>query len=110
MTGDVHIDLPTMLAEVLEFFHLGWDGTVNLDFAWFCKLYNRIPMIQARRLLAWIPVIAYPHLQEDVRTSMHEHLMAQSGLERLRQESLAAERYESGWSQLRGLVTQEKKV
>lgn len=108
MTGDISIDLPTMLAEVLEFFHLGWDGTVNLDFAWFCKLYNRIPIIQARRLLSWLPVIAYPHLQEDARISLHERMMEQSGLERLRQESLKADKFESGWAALRAMMANPK--
>lgn len=94
------IDLPTMLAEVLEFYHMGWGETVHLDFAWFCKLYKRIPMLQARRLLPWLPVISYPDLPDDARGRIHEMLMQQSGLEQLGQPGTDA-RVEAGWAALR---------
>jgi hypothetical protein len=91
-----------MIAEVLHFYPgLGFDGVLELDFVWFTKLYSRIPVVEARRQLAWLNVFAYPHVDQEGRQHVQEELMRRSGYERQRQEQLAADRYEAGWAMLR---------
>ena len=80
---------------------------LDLDLAWFLKLYHRIPAIEARRLLPWLQVVAYPHVEEEVRRHIFEGLMRTSGYERLRQEALAAEGFARGWGMLRGMGTRK---
>jgi len=91
-----------LIGEVMAFYGLGFDGVLDLEFPWFCKLVARIPVIEARRQLAWLSVFAYPHVDAEARQRIHEGLMRASGYERQRQEQMAAERYEAGWALLRG--------
>jgi hypothetical protein len=90
-----------MLGEVVAFYGLGWAETVAMDFRWFCKLYTRIPVIEARRQLAWLSVQAYPHVDKEAREGIHAELMRRSGYERQRQDALATDRFEVGWAMLR---------
>lgn len=53
------------MCEVLHFYSLSWDELLALPVAWFCKLYNRIPIIQARQIITWLPGMSYAHLIDD---------------------------------------------
>jgi hypothetical protein len=52
------------MAEVLHFYAVSWEELLAMPVVWFCKLYNRIPAVEARRQAAWLPIISYPHLAE----------------------------------------------
>lgn len=90
-----------MLGEFMQFYGQSWADTVEMPVSWFMKLYNRIPMIEARRQISQLKVISFPHLTDDGRQQTHMSLMVLSGYERMRQEVMERERYESGWSILR---------
>ena len=69
-----------MVAEVIHFYGFGWEELLDMEVPWFCAFHKRIPMIEARRLLPWMPVIAYPHLAEKAdRDTQHRRLMEQAG-------------------------------
>jgi hypothetical protein len=91
-----------MIAEVMAFYGLGWGDAIRLEFRWFTKLYKHIPAIEAKRLLAWLPAFAFPHVDAAAREAIQARLVQQSGVARQRQEQMAAENYEIGWAQLRG--------
>jgi hypothetical protein len=94
------------MAEVLHFYGgLGWGELLDMEFIWFCKLVANIPVVEARRHLAALPLMAYPHVDGDARGRIQEALMRASGAERQRQEALAADQYEAGWALLRGFGT-----
>jgi hypothetical protein len=71
------------MAEVLHFYSLGWEEMLALPLAWFCKLYTRIPAVDARRQLAWLPALSYPHLTEagtrQVRQGLERHASGEYG-------------------------------
>ncbi len=94
-----------MLAEVLHFYALGWNELLDLEVPWFCKLYARIPVIEARRLLALLPALTYPHLEtREDRERLHAQLMRQAGYVQLRHAFLPdAAEVGDGWEKLRGL-------
>ena len=53
------------MAELIHIYHFSFDEVVNMDVRWFCKLYNRIPVVVARRQLADVPLVSYPHMAKD---------------------------------------------
>lgn len=90
-----------MLGEFINFYGMPWRETIEMPVPWFMKLYNRISMIEARRLIPQLNVISYPHMTEEGRENIHASLMRQSGYERMRQEALEREQYEANWDILR---------
>lgn len=48
----------------MHFYSLGWEEVLGLEVTWFCKLHSRIPVVESRRLIAWLPALSYPHLTE----------------------------------------------
>jgi hypothetical protein len=52
------------MAGVMQFYGMSFDDVVELEVKWFCKLYNRISRIEAQRQMSWLPVIAYPHMNQ----------------------------------------------
>jgi len=93
-----------MLAEVLHFYGLGWNELLDLELAWFCILYKQIDVVEARRLLAWLPVITYPHLltRKD-RESISKHLTRTAGHTPARLRDTRPETVQAGWDKLAGL-------
>jgi len=92
-----------MIGEVVAFYGLGWQDVLDMDVRWFCKLYRRVPVIEARRLLPRLQAYAFPHLTEEGRAHVHQALMELSGYGKMRDDALAHEEYEAGWGMLRGL-------
>lgn len=93
-----------MLAEVLQFYGLGWDELLALEIPWFSKLYQRIPVVEARRLLALMPVLAYPHMDtRRQRTQLHKDLVRQAGYELMQRYGTTVAQQAQGWERLRGV-------
>ncbi|HXH10785.1 MAG TPA: hypothetical protein VNP04_13615 [Alphaproteobacteria bacterium] len=93
----------------MAFYGMSWSDTVHMPVSWFLKLYNRIQVVEARRLLSQLNVVAYPHLEESGRERVHESLMRLAGYERMQQEALAQDRYEASWDILRSFGRPAKK-
>jgi len=88
---------------VLQFYGLGWDELLDLEVVWFAKLYERIPIVQARRLLDWLPILTYPHItSKRDRKKIQDTLDRQAGYERMRRFSTTPAQQEDGWARLRG--------
>ena len=84
---------------MLHFYHLGWDGMLDMDFRWFLKLYARIPMIEARRLRALLPIISYPHLSDaHSRKQIQDYFDRVAGTQRY---AATPEHVVTGWARLR---------
>lgn len=96
-----------MLAEVLHFYHLGWDELLEMEMVWFCKLYSKIQMIEARRLLPMLDVLMYPQLtKREDRKRLLDDLERRAGYARLKYfASLDPTRAAAGWEQLRAMST-----
>ena len=87
----------------MHFYALGWDGVLEMEVTWFCKLYARIPVVEARRHLALLPILAFPHLADkQSRHDIQEKLVRQAGytLQRTLGQDTAAQA--RGWAALRG--------
>jgi len=92
---------------VLHFYSVSWDELLHLSVTWFCKLYNRIPIIQARQVMAWLPAIAYPHLTDQGRKEQYAGLRRLAAVNRL--ESVVGYKatdqltIDRSWARLRGM-------
>ena len=93
-----------MLAEVMQFYGQPWSEILEMEVTWFCKFYARVPVIEARRLLPWLPVLSYPHLAgKRDRKHIQDGLNRQAGYERQRRYAVTSAQREDGWAQLRSL-------
>ena len=61
---DREVDFPLLMAEVMEFYGMSFEELINLTVSWFCKLFSRIPQIEARRQISWLPVYAMAHMEK----------------------------------------------
>ena len=95
-----------MLAEVMQFYGQSWSEILDMEVPWFCKFYQRIPTIEARRMLSWLPVFTYPHLAgKNQRKKIQDQLNRQAGYERQRRYSVTSAERDDGWARLRGIGT-----
>ena len=94
-----------MLAEVLAFYHLGWEELLEMEMTWFCHLYNTITLVEARRLLPLLDIQMYPHLtKKQDRQRLVEGLQRRAGYKRLQYlASFDTQRANDGWARLRGM-------
>lgn len=94
------------MAEVLHFYGLAWTDMINMPFAWFCKLYARIPVVRARTQIAWIPAIAYAHMGDN-QTRYMQTLQELSKPEHIRQREADGTAdtgaISAGWDRLRAM-------
>ena len=92
-----------MLAEVMHFYGLSWSEILNMEGSWFYKFYHRIQVIEARRLLPWLDVMAYPHLAtKGDRQKISDSLQRRAGYKALRHlAGTSPAQQESGWARLR---------
>lgn len=88
----------------MAFYGQPWSEILEMEVTWFCKFYQRIPVIEARRLLSWLTVLSYPHMAgKAARKKVQDGLNRQAGYERQRRYAVTSEQREDGWAQLRGL-------
>jgi len=90
----------------MHFYGLGWEEVLALEVTWFCKLHSRIPVVESRRLIAWLPALSYPHLTERGHRDVFRMLQRAANLPpsyttnatptASRQQDI-----ESGWARLR---------
>ena len=93
-----------MLAEVMQFYGQPWSEILEMEVTWFCKFYQRIPTIEARRLLPWLNVLSYPHIPgKSQRKKIQDGLNRQAGYERQRRYGVTSAEREDGWARLRGI-------
>ena len=78
-----------MLAEVMQFYGLGWSDLLEMEMVWFSKLYQKIPLVEARRLLGWLDVV--------MRAGCSHARWVPTGVGRDRRRALARERW-SRWA------------
>lgn len=98
-----------MIAEVLHFYGFSWEELLNLSFSWFCILYGQIPVVEARRLLATLPVLTYPHLiTKKDRESVYRRLTRLSGYAAMRHRFTTAETVAAGWDRLSQMTAQKE--
>lgn len=98
-----------MLAEVLHFYALGWDALLEMEVTWFCKLYARIPVVEARRTLAALPALTFPHLGSDQdRRHVQAQLMRQAGYDLMRAVGATSDTAHSGWGRLQAYAAPAK--
>lgn len=89
-----------MLGEMAAVYHFGWDDLLEMEVTWFCKLYGRIPVIDARRMLAWLPIHTYPHILEDKdRRRLFDRLVRQARVTKTQDATQIA----SGWERLKSV-------
>lgn len=95
-----------MIAEMLHFYQCGWQELLEMDVRWFYKLYSRIQAVEARRGLALLPLLAYPHLTDaQARTGIYETLLRQSGYKRMAALAQAdPDRQRTGWDEFRAVM------
>ena len=95
-----------MLAEVMQFYGQPWSEILEMEVTWFCKFYQRIPTIEARRLLSWLPVLTYPHVTgKNQRKKIQDTLHRQAGYERQRRYGVTSAERDDGWARLRSIGT-----
>lgn len=94
-----------MLAEVIQFYGLSWNDALDMDARWFYKLYHRIAIVEARRLINWLDVVSYPHLaNKRDRQKISTALEARAGYAQLRHlASISKKVQDDGWAKLRQL-------
>jgi len=92
-----------MLAEVMQFYGLSFDAVLDMDSRWFYKFYNRIAVVEARRLLAQLDVVSYPHVMEKSgRQKIVNNLENRAHIAQLRHvASTSAKAQDDGWRRLR---------
>lgn len=90
-----------MLAETLQFYGMAWTDLMDLPVSWFCILYRQIEVVEARRLLGWLPVITYPHLMtRKDRDDIYKKLARRAGYTSARMRDTRPETIAQGWARL----------
>lgn len=78
-----------------------------MDVRWFIKFYNRIPTIDARKMLAYLPFVTYPHIiKEQERKKIHARLVRQAKLPKTASQEESA----SAWARLRNVGVPAKRA
>jgi len=62
------------MAEVMEFYGMSFAELISLTVVWFCKLYSRIALVEARRQMSWLPTFAMPHMDKAAGQKMMRDL------------------------------------
>mgnify|MGYP001609666736 FL=1 len=91
-----------MIAEYMNFFGASFQDILAMPSNWFFKLYNKIPMIEARRAFRQINITSFPHIDDNARENLHGRLMIESGYEKMKSDNDRANQYEDAWAKLRG--------
>ena len=89
----------------MQFYGLGWSDLLEMEMVWFSKLYQKIPLVEARRLLGWLDVVMYPHLtKKQDRQRLVAGLERRAGYKALRYLTSAdPARVATAWDMLRDL-------
>ena len=91
-----------MIAEYMNFFGASFQDVMAMPSVWFFKLYNKIPLVEARRAFRQINIVSFPHVDESSRENLHGRLMVESGYEKMKSDADKANQYQDAWAKLRG--------
>jgi hypothetical protein len=100
------------MAEVIAFYSMSFEELVALDVVWFCKLYNRIGQVEARRQISWLPVYSVPHMEQaaGIRSIRDLHKRAQGTQTSPLPNEADQVSIDRGWSRLRTANTEGSEV